>query len=739
LGFLVTILLSPAAAGSKSFSTLSWGSATLHPGLYAIACFAGLELQWELSVTLKKASLLILVAWFSLAPLPVNPFYPLSVNPSKALAVNVPEPLAVRFTDVTAEAGIKFLHISSPEKRYIVESMSGGVALIDYDNDGYLDIYFVNSLTVDLFKSNRKTKSALYHNNRDGTFTDVADKAGVADIGWGMGAAAGDYNNDGFTDLYVTCVGPNHLLKNNGDGTFTDVTASAQVGDSRWSAGAAFVDYDNDGRLDLFVSNYVAFDFKKLPEFGVGKLCQYKGIPVQCGPRGLPGDGDTLYHNEGNGTFTDVTKKAGVSDPDGYYGMGIICSDLDGDGLIDIFVANDSTPNFLYKNKGDGTFKEIGFTAGVAVNENGGEQGSMGVTLGDYDNDGKLDLFVTNFDDDYNTLYRNDGQGAFTDVSHAANVAAVSLPYVGWGTKFFDYDNDGWVDLFVANGHVYPQIPTYRQRNFIHRNTRKGKFTEIGQELGLSLKEKRVGRGTAFGDLDNDGDVDIVINNLDGAPQILRNDGGNSGNSILIKLLGSKSNRDGIGARVKVVSGDLSQIAEVYSGDSYLSQNDLRLHFGLEQRNKIDLIEVSWPSGTVDKVTGAPVNKILTIREGQGLTDRKDFAMALKRYVDATGSGGVSRLQLRPRSCAADQDATGLPRGGSRSQLRPRSCAASEDATGLPRGDSRSQLRPRSCAADQDATGLPRGGSRSQLRPRSCAAHQDATGLPRGVSRWSLR
>ena len=531
----------------------------------------------------------------------------------------------IQFVDITKPAGITFEHVSSPEKRYIVESMSGGVALLDYDNDGFLDIYFVNSLTVDLVKTNGKTNSALYHNNGDGTFTDVSSKAGVGDVGWGMGVAVGDYNNDGFADIYVTCVGPNHLFKNNGNGTFSDVTKTAAVGDPRWSAGASFVDYDNDGKLDLMVANYVAFDFKNLPEFGKGRLCQYKGVPVQCGPRGLPGDGDTLYHNEGNGTFTDVTKKAGVADENGYYGMGVICSDFDENGLVDIFVANDSTPNYFYKNNGNGTFEEIGFISGTAVNENGSEQGSMGVTVGDYDHDGNLDLFVTNFDDDYNTLYHNDGKLSFTDSSHAAKVAAVSLPYVGWGTKFFDYDNDGWVDLFVANGHVYPQIPTYKQRNFIHRNNHDGTFTEVAEQLGAPFNEKRAGRGVAFGDLDNDGDVDLVINNLDGAPTVLRNDGGNLNNSVLIKLVGVKSNRAGIGAMVKVVSGDLTQKDEVRSGDSYISQSDQRLHFGLEKRTKIDLIEVRWPGGTVDKLTGAKVNSIVTIKEGAGIVDQKAF------------------------------------------------------------------------------------------------------------------
>jgi len=530
----------------------------------------------------------------------------------------------IQFTDITEKAGITFKHTSSPEKKYIVESMSGGVALLDYDNDGYLDIYFVNSLTTDLVKLNQKTKSALYHNNGDGTFTDVTDKAGLGDIGWGMGVATGDYDNDGFEDIYVTCLGSNHLFKNNGNGTFTDVTQKAGVDDPRWSTGAAFVDYDNDGKLDLFVANYVDFDINHLPEFGKGRSCQFKGIAVQCGPRGLPGAGDSLFHNNGDGTFTDVTKKAGVSDPDGYYGMGVICSDFDGDGLVDIFVANDSTPNFLYHNNGDGTFKDVGFQSGTAVNENGSEQGSMGVTLGDYDNDGKLDLFITNFDDDYNTLYHNNGRGVFTDLSYAAKVAAVSLQYVGWGTKFFDYDNDGWVDLLVVNGHVYPQLPTYKQRNLVHHNNRDGTFSEVGAQLGAPFSEKRVGRGAAFGDIDNDGDVDVVINNLDGAPQILRNDGGTN-NSVLIKTIGVKSNRDGIGARINVVAGDLKQVQEVYSGASYISQNDLRLHFGLENRTKIDLIEVHWPSGTVDKLTNISANKILTIKEGQGLINQKDF------------------------------------------------------------------------------------------------------------------
>lgn len=534
----------------------------------------------------------------------------------------------LRFTDIAKPAGITFKHVFSPEKKYITESMSGGVALFDYDNDGYLDIYFVNSLTVDLAKSHQRTTSALYHNTGNNSFTDVTDKAGVGDIGFGMGVAVGDYNNDGFEDFYVTCLGPNHLFKNNGNGSFTDVTVKARVEDPRWSTGAAFVDYDNDGKLDLFVSNYVGFDFNQLPEFGVGRTCQFKGVPVQCGPRGLPGAGDTLYHNDGNGVFSDVSKKAGVADPNGYYGLGVICSDFDEDGLVDIFVANDSTPNFLYHGNGDGTFKEIGFISGTAVNESGSEQGSMGVTLGDYDHDGKLDLFITNFDDEYNVLYHNDGRGSFTDVSFKSKVAQVSLPYVGWGTKFFDYDNDGWADLFVANGHVYPQRGHYRQRELVHHNNRDGTFSEVASQTGSALMEERVGRGVAFGDFDNDGDVDIVVNDLDGSPQLLRNDGGNTNNSVLIKTVGVKSNRSGIGARVKIVAGDLVQIDEVRSGGSYLSQSDLRLHFGLEKRTKIDLLEVRWPGGAVDRVTNLNANKIVTIKEGKGVIQQQGFAAA---------------------------------------------------------------------------------------------------------------
>jgi len=383
-----------------------------------------------------------------------------------------------------------------------------------------------------------------------------------------MGVAVGDYDNDGWPDLFVTSYGNCILYRNNRDGTFTDVTSKAGVATPGFTTSAVWFDYDNDGKLDLFVCSFVDYGKSANRSCGENQL----GRRYYCIPR--------------------------------YF---------------------KPTTSFLYHNNGDGTFKDIGFPSGTAVNENGSEQGSMGVTLGDYDHDGKLDLFITNFDDDYNTLYHNDGHGSFTDVSYPGKIAAVSLPYVGWGTKFIDYDSDGWVDLLVINGHVYPQLPTYKQRNLVHHNNHDGTFSEVGAQLGAPFAEKRTGRGAAFGDIDNDGDVDVIINNLDGAPQLLRNDGGNTNNSVLIKTIGVKSNRDGIGARVIIVSGDLKQVEDVHSGGSYISQNDLRLHFGLETRTKIDLIEVRWPSGAVDKITGASANKILTIKEGQGLISQKDL------------------------------------------------------------------------------------------------------------------
>jgi enediyne biosynthesis protein E4 len=536
-----------------------------------------------------------------------------------------PEDTGVHFVDITFSSGVHFKHVSDAAKKYIVESMSGGVALFDYNNDGCLDIYFTNALTVATANNPNSSRAALYRGNCDGTFTDVTEGSGLEHPGWAMGVAAGDYDGDGYEDLYVTCLGHNHLYHNNGNGTFTDVTAKAGVDDPRWSTGAAFGDYDDDGALDLFVSNYVDFKLSDLPEFGKGKFCQYRGIEVQCGPRGLPGAGDSLFHNNGDGTFTEVSKKAGVSDPQGRYGLGVAWTDVDADGWQDLFVANDTGPNFLYHNNRNGTFTEMGYLAGVAVNEDGEGQGSMGVALGDYMHTGRLALFVSNFVDEYDALYRHDGPLTFTDASYASKVASVRGPYVGWGTAFLDYDNDGWPDLMVVNGHVYPQVDSgdlgtkYAQRILLFHNQGDGTFAEVAARTGEALTVPRVSRGAAFGDIDNDGNIDVVINNLDGEPTILRNDGGSHNNWITIRLLGIGMNRDALGARVKVVAGDLVQWDEVRSGGSYLSSSDLRLHFGLARRARVDLIEVYWPGGKVESVRDAPINDFLTIQYGKGL------------------------------------------------------------------------------------------------------------------------
>jgi len=442
-----------------------------------------------------------------------------------------------------------------------------------------------------------------------------------------MGVAVADYDNDGFDDLYVTCFGPNRLYHNRGNGTFEDVTEKAGVGDPRFSTGAAWGDYNRDGYLDLFVSNYVDFKLEDLPQFGKGKLCQYRGVPVQCGPRGLPGSGDTLYRNNGDGTFTDVSKAAKVDDPSGYYGLGVMWTDFDDDGWPDILVANDATPNYAYRNNHDGTFTEMGFTLGFAVNENGIEQGSMGMSIGDYDRDGRLDVVVTNFSDDYNTIYHKNADGTFTDVSRATKTAEASIPYVGWGTKFFDYDNDGWLDLFIVNGHVYPQIEgaypggMYRQRKLVYRNLRDGTFTEVAQALGAALMEPRASRGAAFGDYDDDGDVDVIVNDLDGPPMLLRNDGGSrAGHWISLKLVGTKSNRNAVGATVWLKAGGLTQVDGVRSGDSYLSHSDWRLHFGLGSTTQVAEVIIRWPNGTTEKLTNLPIDKVVTVTEGKSLS-----------------------------------------------------------------------------------------------------------------------
>ena len=527
--------------------------------------------------------------------------------------------------DITAKTGIAFQHTADPSKKYIVESMSGGVILFDYDRDGWLDIYFTNAPTVAMAVKGQTSKGALYHNNHDGTFSDVTAKAGLSTPCFAMGGAVGDYNNDGWPDLYVTCLGGNVLYKNNGDGTFTDATAKAGVADGRWSAGAAFGDYDGDGFLDLMVSNYVDFHLDDLPGFGTAPNCKYRGIDVQCGPRGLKGAGDSLFHNNGDGTFTDVSKSAGVSDPNGYYGMGVVWADFNNSGRPDIYIANDSTPSFLYKNLGNGKFKEIGLESGTAVSQDGSEQASMGIAIGDYNHTGRPSIYTTNFSDEYDDLYRNDGNWNFTDVSYQSGIALPSLPHVKWGTAFADFDNDGWLDLIAVSGHVYPQVDSlpsgggYREPKLLHLNQADGTFCDASDLAGLALQERHVSRGLAVGDLFNDGNVDIVVGDLDGAPMILKNQGVSGRHWASFELAGTKSNRMAIGARVKVVAGGITQTDEVHSGGSYLSQNDTRLHFGLGSAKTIDRIEIRWPSGAVETLTALAADQFYSVLEGSGV------------------------------------------------------------------------------------------------------------------------
>jgi hypothetical protein len=527
--------------------------------------------------------------------------------------------------DITAKAGIRFRHTASPEKKYILESMSGGVLLLDYDRDGWLDIYFPNSPSVDMALKGEKSRSGLYHNNHDGTFTDVTDKAGLTTPCFAMGGAVADYNNDGWPDIYVTCFGGNVLYRNNGDGTFTDVTKQAGVADGRWSTGAAFGDYDGDGFVDLMVANYVDFHLDDMPKFGSSPTCKYRGVDVQCGPRGLRGAGDSLFHNNGDGTFTDVSKAAGVSDPHGYYGLGVVFADFDNKGRPDIFVANDSTPNFLYRNKGDGTFAEVGLESGTAVNEDGSEQASMGIALGDYNHTGRPAIYLTEFTDEPNTLYLNDGNWNFRDVSYKSGVAVPSLPWVKWGDAFVDLDNDGWLDLIAASGHVYPQmadVPSaggYLQPKLLHMNRGDGTFCDASTQAGPALTEHRAARGLAVGDLFNDGNMDVVVGDLDGSPMLLRNHGIAGHHFASFELQGTKSNRLAIGARVKLAAGGMVQTDEIHSGGSYLSQNDLRLHFGLGSATRIDSVEIRWPSGAMDTLNNLAPDKFYYVLEGSGL------------------------------------------------------------------------------------------------------------------------
>ena len=551
-----------------------------------------------------------------------------------ALAQTSPKGPLPRFTEVAKQVGLTVSHISSPEKRYIVESMSGGAGLIDCDNDGKLDIITVNGSTIDRFRDGGDPMITLYHQDAGFKFRDITQSAGLARKGWGMGVAVADYDNDGLPDIYVTGYGGNALYRNLGNCKFQDVTDKAAVAASGFSTGAAWADYDRDGFVDLFVSRYVHFDMNKLPTFGSDeKNCRFKGILVQCGPWGMQGESDLLFHNRGDGTFEEASKKAGVDDPEHHYGLGVEWGDYDNDGWPDLYVANDAGPNYLYRNKHDGTFEELGMLSGVALSGDGLEQGSMGVDWGDYRHEGRMGMFVTNFVEQGNTLYRNLGdQGLFSDVSWPSKLAQPSFPLVGWGTSFFDMDNDTWPDIFVANGHVYPQVDSipggarYKQSMLLFRNHRDGTFEDVPTVLSAIPAASR--RGAAFGDINNDGNVDIVIVNVGEPPTLLLNQGGNNNHRALFKLVGMKSNKSAIGARVTVTTANSTQFNEVRGGGSYLSQNDPRLHFGLGPDSKIGQVEIRWATGKVETLRDLPADFIYTVVEGQGITNKNALPAA---------------------------------------------------------------------------------------------------------------
>jgi len=528
--------------------------------------------------------------------------------------------------DITASTGIHFEHVSSPEQRFIVESMSAGVALIDYDRDGYPDIYFTNAQNTEMALRGQKARSALYHNNGDGSFTDVTDKADVGFPCWAMGAVVGDYNNDGWPDLLVTCFGGVVLYRNNKDGTFSNATREAGMGDDKmWATGATFGDYDNDGFADLFVSHYVQFDLNHMAALGSSDICKYLGIDVQCGPIGMKGSPDTLYHNNRDGTFTDVSKKAGVADEEHRYGLTAIWTDFDQDGKLDLFVTNDGQPNYLYQGNGKGLFEEIGFSSGVGLSESGARQANMGIGLGDYLHTGKMSVVISHFDNEFAAFYRNDGAMDFTDVSLSSGVGRGTVGYVGWGAAFVDFDNDGWQDLFVVNGHVYPQVDQirsslrYLEPKLLFLNQRNGTFKDISKLAGQAIQVPQVSRGMAIGDLFNDGKLEAIVENLKGEPMILRPERGPSNHWISFQLEGVKCNRLALNARVRIFAGDLVQFDEVVSGGSYLSQNDLRIHFGLGPHERMDRVEITWPGGKVERLMNLPADSFYVVREGAGV------------------------------------------------------------------------------------------------------------------------
>ena len=534
--------------------------------------------------------------------------------------------LGFSFTEVARQAGLTATTVfgGKDTNRYLLETTGCGVALFDYDGDGKLDVFLVNGTTLEGFPRGQEPTNHLYRNRGDGTFEDVTVRAGLAQSGWGQGVCAGDFDNDGHEDLFVTYYGQNHLYRNRGDGTFEDVTARAGLLDKRlrWGTGCAFLDYDRDGRLDLLVANYIDLDLATAPTPDSG-LCRYKGVKVACGPPGLPGGKNALYHNRGDGTFADVSLKSGITRASGTYGLGVSTLDFDDDGWVDAYVANDSNPSALYRNNHDGTFTDVGVTSGCAYSQDGKPQAGMGVAIGDYDHNGTMDIFKTNFAGDTSTLYSNSGKGFCDDRTFAAGIG-VNTRWLGWATSFVDFGNDGWLDLFLANGHVYPEVAqlkteaAYAQRKVVYVNRGNGRFEDVSEQLGAPVTTPRAARGAAFGDIDNDGDVDVVVNNVNAPPDLFRTETDPGRHWLLVKLVGTASNRSAIGARLGCTAGGFTQWQEVRGGGSYISQNDLRAHFGLGAAATVERLWVRWPNGLEEEWRDLGADRILTLREGSG-------------------------------------------------------------------------------------------------------------------------
>ena len=552
--------------------------------------------------------------------------------PALALAVAEAPPLPYSFTEVARAAGLTAPTVFGGKKtnRYLLETTGCGAAFFDADGDGWLDAFLVNGTTLEGFPKGQEPISHLYRNRRDGTFEDVTARSGIGQSGWGQGVCAGDYDNDGREDLYVTYYGQNRLYHNLGDLRFEDVTARAGLIDTRtrWGTGCAFIDYDRDGKLDLFVANYIDLDLKTAPLPDSG-LCRYKGIPVACGPPGLQGGKNVLYRNLGDGRFEDVSERAGITRARGTYGLGVSTFDFDADGWTDLYVANDSNPSTLYRNNRDGTFTDVAIEAGCAFSMDGKNQAGMGVAVGDYDHNGTMDIFKSNFAGDTATLYKNTGDGYCEDSTYAGGMG-VNTRWLGWGAGFLDLDNDGWLDVFLTNGHVYPevwQLPTeaaYQQRKVVYRNLRDGRFEDVAERLGPPVSDPRPGRGSAFGDYDNDGDADVLVNNVNDAPDLYRLDNRSGNHWLTLKLVGTRSNRSAIGARVRCTAGELTQTDEVRGGGSYNSQNDLRVHFGLGPAARVARVEVRWPNGLVEEWRDLEADRFVTLTEGMGTAPGKE-------------------------------------------------------------------------------------------------------------------